>query len=61
LDAAEIVPETVGLRWAKYLGKMSDFTIITSDNPRDEEPLAIIADIETGMKKTDGRKIRHFP
>ena len=35
-------------------GKMADFTIITSDNPRDEEPLAIIADIETGMKKTDG-------
>ena len=32
---------------------MSDFTIITSDNPRDEEPLAIIADIETGMKKTE--------
>ena len=35
-------------------GKMADFTIITSDNPRDEEPLAIIEDIETGMKKTDG-------
>ncbi|MBQ9607965.1 MAG: UDP-N-acetylmuramoyl-L-alanyl-D-glutamate--2,6-diaminopimelate ligase [Lachnospiraceae bacterium] len=35
-------------------GKLSDYTIITSDNPRDEEPLAIIADIITGMKKTDG-------
>ena len=38
-------------------GKLSDYTIITSDNPRDEEPLAIIADIVTGMKKTDGEYI----
>ncbi len=35
-------------------GKLSDFTIITSDNPRDEEPLDIIKDIKTGMSKTDG-------
>ncbi len=39
-------------------GKMADFTIITSDNPRDEEPLAIIADIETGMKKTNGEYVK---
>ena len=38
-------------------GKMADFTIITSDNPRFEEPEAILADIETGMKKTDGKYI----
>ncbi len=38
-------------------GKMADFTIITSDNPRFEEPLDIMADIETGMKKTDGNYI----
>jgi len=35
-------------------GKLSDLTIITSDNPRDEEPMDIIEDIITGMKKTDG-------
>lgn len=35
-------------------GNMADFTIITSDNPRFEEPLDIIADIITGIKKTDG-------
>ena len=35
-------------------GNMADFTIITSDNPRDEEPAAIMADIVTGMKKTTG-------
>ncbi|MDE5862864.1 MAG: UDP-N-acetylmuramoyl-L-alanyl-D-glutamate--2,6-diaminopimelate ligase, partial [Lachnospiraceae bacterium] len=35
-------------------GKMADLTIITSDNPRDEEPQAIIEDIKTGMAKTSG-------
>ena len=36
-------------------GKMADYTIITSDNPRFEEPQAIIDDILIGMKKTDGK------
>ncbi len=35
-------------------GRLSDLTIITSDNPRFEEPLDIMADIRTGMEKTDG-------
>ncbi|MBR1669782.1 MAG: UDP-N-acetylmuramoyl-L-alanyl-D-glutamate--2,6-diaminopimelate ligase [Butyrivibrio sp.] len=39
-------------------GKYADFTIITSDNPRFEEPEDIIADIETGIKKTDGKYIK---
>jgi UDP-N-acetylmuramoyl-L-alanyl-D-glutamate--2,6-diaminopimelate ligase len=38
-------------------GKMSDFTIITSDNPRYEEPQVIIDDIITGIEKTDGEYI----
>lgn len=38
-------------------GRLSDFTIITSDNPRFEEPQAIIDDIILGMKKTDGEYI----
>jgi UDP-N-acetylmuramoyl-L-alanyl-D-glutamate--2,6-diaminopimelate ligase len=38
-------------------GKLADFTIITSDNPRFEEPLDIIADIKTGISKTDGKYI----
>lgn len=38
-------------------GRMSDFTIITSDNPRFEEPEAIIDDIITGIKKTEGKYI----
>ncbi len=39
-------------------GRLSDFTIITSDNPRFEEPSDIMDDIETGIKKTDGRYIK---
>lgn len=35
-------------------GRLSDFTIITSDNPRWEEPMDIIADIITGISKTKG-------
>ncbi len=38
-------------------GRLSDLTIITSDNPRDEEPMAIIEDIITGIKKTDGKYV----
>ncbi len=38
-------------------GKYSDFSIITSDNPRNEDPQAIIDDIKIGMAKTDGEYI----
>ncbi|MDO4337001.1 MAG: UDP-N-acetylmuramoyl-L-alanyl-D-glutamate--2,6-diaminopimelate ligase [Eubacteriales bacterium] len=38
-------------------GRLADLTIITSDNPRDEDPQAIIDDIKTGMKKTDGKYV----
>lgn len=36
-------------------GRLADLTIITSDNPRFEEPLDIINDIKTGFEKTDGK------
>ncbi|BDF05685.1 UDP-N-acetylmuramoyl-L-alanyl-D-glutamate--2,6-diaminopimelate ligase [[Clostridium] hylemonae] len=36
-------------------GKLADFTVITSDNPRFEEPQAIIDDIITGIERTDGK------
>ena len=35
-------------------GRLADLTVITSDNPRDEQPQAIIDDIKKGMAKTDG-------
>lgn len=34
-------------------GRLSTFTVITSDNPRTENPFDIIAQIEAGIKKTD--------
>ena len=36
-------------------GRVSDFTFITSDNPRTEEPESIVRQIEKGMKKTKGK------
>ena len=33
----------------------ADYAIVTSDNPRSEDPLAIIADIESGMGAGSGR------
>ena len=35
-------------------GRLADLTIITSDNPRFEEPQDIIDDIKTGINKTNG-------
>ena len=35
-------------------GRIADYTIITSDNPRTEEPEAIVKQIEEGIKKTKG-------
>ncbi len=34
-------------------GENSDLVIVTSDNPRTENPLQIISEIEIGLKKTD--------
>lgn len=38
-------------------GRLADLTIITSDNPRYEKPEDIIADIVTGIEKTDGKYV----
>lgn len=37
--------------------KLADLTVVTSDNPRFEEPMDIIADIITGVKKADGEYV----
>ena len=38
-------------------GRLADLTIITSDNPRFEEPQAIIDDIKIGIGRTDGKYV----
>lgn len=38
-------------------GKFSDLSVITSDNPRNENPLDIIEDIKLGINKTNGKYI----
>ncbi len=35
-------------------GRLANFTVITTDNPRDESPANIMKDIEEGMKNTRG-------
>lgn len=45
-------------RMGETAGKLADITVITSDNPRWEEPLAIIDQIEEGIRKTSGRYVK---
>ena len=37
--------------------RLADLTVITSDNPRDEEPMDIIEDILIGVKKANGEYV----
>jgi len=39
-------------RMGQAAGRLADWSIITSDNPRSEDPLAIIGDIEGGIQTT---------
>jgi UDP-N-acetylmuramoyl-L-alanyl-D-glutamate--2,6-diaminopimelate ligase len=42
-------------RMGQAAGQGSDFLVATSDNPRSEEPLAILAEIEPGLKASGVR------
>ncbi len=41
----------------EIVGRLADFSILTSDNPRTEDPDAILRSIEQGMKRTQGRYV----
>jgi len=36
-------------------GRIADYSIVTSDNPRTEKPENIVEDIEKGVSKTKGK------
>jgi UDP-N-acetylmuramoyl-L-alanyl-D-glutamate--2,6-diaminopimelate ligase len=36
-------------------GRLSDLTVLTNDNPRQEDPLKIISDIVVGLQKSNGK------
>jgi UDP-N-acetylmuramyl-tripeptide synthetase len=40
-------------KMGRVVEENSDITIVTSDNPRSEDPVAIIDDIQTGLRGTD--------
>ena len=42
-------------------GALSDFAFATSDNPRDEDPLAILTTVESGLRRSDGARYEMIP
>jgi UDP-N-acetylmuramoyl-L-alanyl-D-glutamate--2,6-diaminopimelate ligase len=44
-------------RMGEVAGQLSDFVVVTSDNPRHEDPLNIINDALVGVRRTDVRHI----
>jgi UDP-N-acetylmuramoyl-L-alanyl-D-glutamate--2,6-diaminopimelate ligase len=45
----------------KIAGELADLVIATSDNPRSEDPLAILAAVEEGLKQSGNRGYRLVP
>ncbi len=45
----------------RVAGELADFAIVTSDNPRREDPLAIIAAVEEGLRQSGSGRYRILP
>lgn len=45
----------------RVAGELAELSIITSDNPRSEDPLAIIAEVEKGLRETGSTSYRILP
>ena len=45
----------------RVAGELADLTIVTTDNPRREDPLAIIAAVEEGIKESGNQNYRILP
>ncbi len=45
----------------RVAGKLADLPIVTSDNPRDEDPLAIISEVEQGLRESGNTAYRVVP
>jgi len=45
----------------RVAGELADLSIITTDNPRQEDPLAIIAAVEEGIKESGNKNYRILP
>jgi UDP-N-acetylmuramoyl-L-alanyl-D-glutamate--2,6-diaminopimelate ligase len=45
----------------RVAGELADLPIVTSDNPRGEDPLAIIAAVEAGVRASGNRRYRLVP
>lgn len=48
-------------RMGEAAGRLSDWAIITSDNPRSEDPMAIMAMVEEGIKAAGGNHYEIIP
>ncbi len=47
-------------KMARAAATLSDYAIVTSDNPRTEDPLSIIADVEAGMIDCDKKRGKDY-
>ena len=50
-------PKVRRFEMGEVCGRLADLSVITADNSRDEDVMDIIADIQVGMQKTNGKSV----